>query len=93
MCRVQGMAAEAGMPCTLHMGGTGLGYLDALHFMACIPNALAFQEYKGQSSIPVTCETSSLKPKDGVVRVPSGPGFGYTVDPDFVRRAVAVTTI
>jgi L-alanine-DL-glutamate epimerase-like enolase superfamily enzyme len=91
--RVARMAAEAGLPCTLHMGGTGVGYLDTLHFMACIPNALAFQEYKGQSSIPVTCATSSLQPKNGVVRVPTGPGLGYTVDPDFVRRAVAVTTI
>jgi hypothetical protein len=25
-----------------------------------------------------------------VVRVPSGPGFGYTLDPDFVRKAVPV---
>lgn len=90
--RVARMAAEAGLPCTLHMGGTGLGYLDALHFMACIPNALAYQEYKGQSSIPVACETSTLTPKDGVVRVPSGPGMGYTVDPDYVRRAIPVQT-
>jgi L-alanine-DL-glutamate epimerase-like enolase superfamily enzyme len=90
--RVARMAAEAGMPCTLHMGGTGLGYLDALHFMACIPNALEYQEYKGPSGIPVTCATSSLVPKDGVVRVPSGPGFGYTIDPDFVRQAVLVRT-
>jgi L-alanine-DL-glutamate epimerase-like enolase superfamily enzyme len=70
--RVARMAAEAGMPCTLHMGGTGLGYLDALHFMACIPNAHEYQEYKGPSGIPVTCATSSLEPKGGVVRVPSG---------------------
>jgi L-alanine-DL-glutamate epimerase-like enolase superfamily enzyme len=91
--RVARMAAEAGIPCTLHMGGTGLGYLDALHFMACIPNALEYQEYKGPSGIPVTSETSSLEPKAGVVRVPSGPGFGYTLDPDFVRRAVAVRTV
>jgi L-alanine-DL-glutamate epimerase-like enolase superfamily enzyme len=91
--RVARMAAEAGIPCTLHMGGTGLGYLDALHFMACIPNALEYQEYKGLSGIPVTCETSSLKPNGGVVRVPSGPGFGYTVDPDYVRKAVAVRAV
>jgi L-alanine-DL-glutamate epimerase-like enolase superfamily enzyme len=90
--RVARMAAEAGMPCTLHMSG-GLGYLDALHFMSCIPNALAYQEYKGQSGLPVTCETSSLQPKDGVVRVPSGPGFGYTIDPDFVRKAVPVKAV
>jgi L-alanine-DL-glutamate epimerase-like enolase superfamily enzyme len=90
--KVARMAAEAGLPVTLHMGGTGLGYLDALHFMACIPNALEYQEYKGPSGIPVTCDTSSLQPKDGVVRVPSGPGFGYALDPDFVRKAAAVKT-
>lgn len=88
--RVARMAAQADMPCTLHMGGTGLGYLDALHFMACIPNALVHQEYKGPSGIPVACETSSLKPQDGVVRVPSGPGFGYTIDREFVRKTVPV---
>ncbi len=91
--RVARMAAEAGIPCTLHMGGTGLGYLDALHFMACIPNALEYQEYKGPSGIPVTSDTSSLEPKDGVVRVPSGPGFGYTIEPDFIRKAVPVRVI
>lgn len=90
--RVARMAAEAGLPVTLHMGGTGLGYLDALHFMACTPNALEYQEYKGPSGIPVSCDTSSLQPKDGVVRVPSGPGFGYTIDPAFVRKASVVKT-
>lgn len=88
--RVARMAAEAGLPLTLHMGGTGLGYLDALHLMACISNALEYQEYKGLSGLPVTCDTSTLEPKDGIVRVPSGPGFGYTLDPDWVRRADVV---
>jgi len=88
--RVARMAAAAGMKCTLHMGATGLGYLDALHFMACIPNALEHQEYKGPSGLPVACDTSSLEPSGGTVRVPSGPGFGYTIDPDFVRGATVV---
>jgi L-alanine-DL-glutamate epimerase-like enolase superfamily enzyme len=88
--RVARMAAEAGLPLTLHMGGTGLGYLDALHLMACIPNALEYQEYKGLSGLPVTCDTSTLVPKEGAVRVPSGPGFGYTLDPERVRRAETV---
>jgi L-alanine-DL-glutamate epimerase-like enolase superfamily enzyme len=87
--RVARMAAAAGMPITLHMGG-GLGYLDACHFMACIPNALTFQEYKGQEAIPVTSDTSSLKPKDGAIRVPSGPGMGYTLAPEYVRRSQVV---
>lgn len=89
--RVARMAAEAGLPLTLHMGGTGLGYLDALHLMACLPNALEYQEYKGLAGLPVTCDTSSLRPERGMVRVPSGPGFGYALDPDWVRRAEMVS--
>jgi hypothetical protein len=41
---------------------------------------------------PYHCETLSL-PSDsnGVIEVPSGPGFGVDVDPDFVKQAKAVT--
>ena len=51
-----------------------------------------FTEYKGSTDIPVTSETSSLKVEGGMVRVPSGPGFGVTIDPAFVREAARVTT-
>ena len=88
--RVARMAAVAGMPCTLHMSGSGLGYLDVLHFASCVPNIGAYQEFKGESDIPFTCESSTLKCRDGIVRVPSGPGFGITIDPEFVRKAQKV---
>ena len=90
--RVARMAHEAGMLCTPHMSGSGLGYLDAAIFASCIPNPVPFTEYKGSADIPVTSETSSLKVEGGMVRVPSGPGFGVTIDPAFVREAVQVTT-
>ncbi len=90
--RVARMAHEAGLLCTPHMSGSGLGYLDAAHFASIIPNPVPFTEYKGSADVPVTSDTSSLKVKDGMVRVPSGPGFGITVDPAFVREAVRVTT-
>jgi L-alanine-DL-glutamate epimerase-like enolase superfamily enzyme len=90
--RVARMAHEAGMLCTPHMSGSGLGYLDAAHFASCIPNPVPFTEYKGSADIPVTSETSSLKVEGGMVRVPSGPGFGITIDPSFVRESVRVTT-
>jgi L-alanine-DL-glutamate epimerase-like enolase superfamily enzyme len=90
--RVAQMAHAAGLLCTPHMSGSGLGYLDAALFASCIPNAVPFTEFKGDSDIPVTSDTSSLKCENGVVRVPSGPGFGITVDPGFVREAVKVTT-
>ncbi|HZW33590.1 MAG TPA: mandelate racemase/muconate lactonizing enzyme family protein [Isosphaeraceae bacterium] len=90
--RVARMADAAGLLCTPHMSGSGLGYLDAAHFAACIPNPVPFTEFKGETDIPVSSETSSLKCEGGMVRVPSGPGFGITIDPAFLRAAVKVTT-
>jgi L-alanine-DL-glutamate epimerase-like enolase superfamily enzyme len=90
--RVARMAHVAGMTCTPHMSGSGLGYLDVAHFVSCIPNPTAFHEFKGDTDIPVSSATSSLKVEKGTVRVPSGPGFGITIDPAFVREARVVTT-
>jgi len=88
--RVARMAHEAGLLCTPHMSGSGLGYLDAAIFASCIPNPVPFTEYKGSADIPVTSDTSSLKVENGTVRIPSGPGFGITIDPAFVQKAVRV---
>jgi L-alanine-DL-glutamate epimerase-like enolase superfamily enzyme len=90
--QVARMAHAAGMLCTPHMSGSGLGYLDAAHFVSCIPNPVPFTEFKGDADIPVSSETSSLKCENGIVRVPSGPGFGITIDPAFLRAAVKVVT-
>ncbi len=91
--RVARMAHAAGLLCTPHMSGSGLGYLDAAIFASCIPNPVPFTEFKGNAEIPVSSETSSLKCENGVVKVPSGPGFGIVVDPAFVRESVKVTTV
>jgi L-alanine-DL-glutamate epimerase-like enolase superfamily enzyme len=90
--RVARMAHAAGMLCTPHMSGSGLGYLDAAHFASCIPNPVPFTEFKGNTDVPVTSQTSSLKCEGGFVRVPSGPGYGVTIDATFLREAVKVTT-
>ena len=74
------------------MSGSGLGYLDVAHFVSCIPNPAEFTEFKGDTDIPVNSDTSSLKCERGIVRVPSGPGFGITIDPGFIRSARQVTT-
>ena len=59
--RVARMAHAAGMLCTPHMSGSGLGYLDAVHFVSCIPNPVPFTEFKGDADIPVSSHTSTLK--------------------------------
>ena len=75
------------------MSGSGLGYLDAALFAACIPNPVPFTEFKGSCEIPITSESSSLKVENGTVCLPTGPGFGITIDPSYLSAAVKVTTI
>jgi L-alanine-DL-glutamate epimerase-like enolase superfamily enzyme len=90
--RVARMAAVAGMPCTPHMSDGGLGYLYVAHYASCVPNPGPFQEYKGRDdSFPVASDTSTLRCVQGTLTVPSGPGLGITIDPAFVKSAVAIT--
>ncbi len=89
--KVARMAAAAGMDCTAHMSGGGLGYLYIAHFASCVPNCGPHQEYKGDGdTTPVACDTSSLKSENGVMKIPSGPGLGVKFDPAFVNKAVVV---
>jgi L-alanine-DL-glutamate epimerase-like enolase superfamily enzyme len=90
--KVARMAAAAGLECTPHMSGGGLGYLYVAHFASCIPNAGPHQEYKGEEdTLPVTSPTSSLKCEKGMLTVPAGPGLGIAFEPSFLSKAVPVT--
>ncbi len=90
--RVARMAAAAGIPCTPHMSGGGLGYLYSAHFASSVPNAGPFQEYKGRDqSLPVSSESSPLLSVKGMLKVPSGPGLGVTIDPAFVATGTRLT--
>lgn len=91
--RVARMAHAAGLLCTPHMSGSGLGYLDAVHFVSCIDNPVLFTEFKGNANVPVSSPSSSLVCERGTVRVPTGPGFGITIDPGFIKAARKVTTM
>jgi L-alanine-DL-glutamate epimerase-like enolase superfamily enzyme len=82
------MAAAVGAECVPHISGTGLGYLYMLHFAGSVPNAGRFHEFKGaQRGLPYTCPTSSLEAEDGFVTVPTGPGLGVELDPDWLAGA------
>ena len=88
--KVARMAAAAGLKVVPHMSGGGLGYLDVVQFASFTPNCGEFMEFKGNTDLPVSCPSSSLKCQRGVVSCPSGPGFGVTIDPDFVQQARVV---
>ncbi len=81
------MAHALGKKCVPHISGSGLGYLYMMHFVSAIPNAGPYHEFKGfNKQIPVECSTSSLASEDGVVTVPSGPGLGVDIDPDYIAK-------
>lgn len=85
--KVARMAQSQGLPCVPHISGSGLGYLYMMHFISTIPNAGPYHEFKGSNSeIPFECLTSTLTSENGVVTVPSGPGLGIEIDPDFINK-------
>jgi L-alanine-DL-glutamate epimerase-like enolase superfamily enzyme len=88
--RVARMAHAAGMQCTPHMSGSGLGYLDLAHLVSCLPNPTAFHEFKGDTDVPVNSKTSSLKCENGSIKIPTGPGFGITIDPTYIKESQVV---
>ena len=43
--------------------------------------------------MPLECETSSLRLKDGKIKVPTGPGIGVDIDPEYVKRHTVVKDV
>ncbi len=86
--KVARMADAAGIRCTPHMSGRGLGYLYMMHFVSVLPNAASFHEFKGFSQqFEMECPTSSLTiDPDGTIKVPTGPGLGVIIDPDYIKK-------
>jgi L-alanine-DL-glutamate epimerase-like enolase superfamily enzyme len=89
--KVARMAEVFNKPCVPHISGSGLGYLYMMHFVSAIPNAGPYHEFKGfNREIPAECKTSSLESEEGVVTVPSGPGMGLDIDPDYLSMHTLV---
>lgn len=85
--RVARMAEAAGKTCVPHISGSGLGYLYMMHFVSALPNAGPYHEFKGfNTKIPMECPTADLASKEGVIEVPTGPGSGVIIDPDFIAK-------
>lgn len=85
--KVARMAEAFGKNCTPHMSGGGLGFLYMMHFVSALPNAEAHHEFKGlDTQVQFECKTSPLRVENGEIKVPTGPGLGVDIDPDFVKQ-------
>jgi L-alanine-DL-glutamate epimerase-like enolase superfamily enzyme len=90
--KVGRMAAAFGKETVPHMSGGGLGFLYNCHLVSVLPNAGAHHEFKGlETHVPFECATSPLRVVGGKIKVPTGPGLGVTIDPDFIRKHRLVT--
>jgi len=85
--KVARMADAFGKQCTPHISGSGLGFLYMMHFVSAIPNAGPFHEFKTfNRDLPFECKTSTLLSDDGKITVPSGPGLGVDIDPEYIAK-------
>lgn len=85
--KVARMADAFGKTIIPHMSGGGLGFLYNMQFVSVVPNAGVHHEFKGlDSNVPFECPTSPLKVVNGKLKVPTGPGSGVNIDPEFIRK-------
>jgi len=84
--KVARMAEAFGKNVVPHISG-GLGFIYMMHFISAVPNAGLYHEFKESSkNIPFECKTSVLAIKDGVIKVPTGPGIGIDIDTEFIEK-------
>jgi L-alanine-DL-glutamate epimerase-like enolase superfamily enzyme len=85
--KVARMAAAFGKSFVPHMSGGGLGFLYNAHMVSAVPNAGAHHEFKSfRTNVRYECKTAPMKIVDGKMKVPTGPGFGADLDPDWVAK-------
>lgn len=79
------MGEALGKQCIPHLSG-GFGFIYMLHLVSVMPNAGPHIEFKGYEDLPVECGTSSLRLENGRIKVPTGPGIGVDIDPDYLKK-------
>lgn len=86
------MAAAAGIPCTPHSANLSLVTICTMHLLGAIPNAGKYLEYsiEGADYYPWQEGLFLGDPfaiRDGAVTIPSGPGWGVEIKPDWLAAA------
>ena len=86
--RVAKMAEQAGLPCVPHSANLSMVTVFTLHMMGAIPNAGPHVEFSIEPTAWVAdLYTPALEVKEGQVMIPAEPGWGVTIDPDWLAKA------
>lgn len=91
--KVARMAAAFGKTVCPHITQYGLGYIYMLHFVSACTNPYKYQEFDtfntrdaNGNKIPIEYTSGDpITSYDGVLKVPTGPGLGIRIDPDYVK--------
>ena len=86
--RVARMARRFRMPITPHNTQTGAASVNLLQFSSAIPNTGEYMEYPHRG--PAKREpwyAPHFAIRDGMLTVPSGPGLGLEIDPQYLAAA------
>ena len=89
--RVARMARQANMTIVPHNTQTGITGAYILQFASCIPNTGKRMEYPWRKpENKPSWYSPHFEIKQGVIDVPTGPGLGVEIDPDFLNKATRV---
>ncbi len=85
---VADMASEAGLLCMPHAANLSMVTVFTVHMVSAISNAGRFMEFSIEET-PWTRDlfTPALEVHGGRVRVPDGPGWGVSVNPEWLKNA------
>jgi L-alanine-DL-glutamate epimerase-like enolase superfamily enzyme len=86
--RVATMAREVGLICVPHSANLAMVLVFSFHMMGAIPNAGPHIEYTIENdNWSGNLYTPALEVRDGLVQIPEGPGWGVTINPDWLATA------
>jgi L-alanine-DL-glutamate epimerase-like enolase superfamily enzyme len=87
--RVARMAQDAGLPCTPHAANRSMVSVFTLHLQSALPNAGPFMELSIEDApwLDGLFATDPFEVKDGHVAVPSAPGWGVEIRPEWLASA------
>lgn len=89
--RVAELARAAGLVCTPHSANLSLVLVFTLHFVAAIENAGPYVELSIEPDAYSPWQVGLFEPapvvRGGLLEVPSGPGWGVEISPDWLARA------
>jgi L-alanine-DL-glutamate epimerase-like enolase superfamily enzyme len=79
-------ARTHGARCCMHFMGTGLGLAASLHLLAVIGGDGRMELDINENPLRAELGAIDLQVRDGALRLPQGPGFGFEPDPSMLRR-------